>query len=289
MRMAALRSGSRLIIFCPIDLEVSRINHLKVITLMDATFYIVTVLAVILVGFGKGGMGDVLGLLGVPILTFVMPSVQAAAILLPILVVMDIIALWTWRAHWNRQTLMMVLPGGLIGIAIGWATFAIVPDYVMRLLIGFVALSFTARFFYNRYFAGNVDQPPRPNNPVRATFWSTLSGYGSFIAHAGGAPYQVYALPLKLSPKAYTGTAVRFFAIINALKLPPYYMLGLLSAGNLQTSAMLFPVALVATIAGAAVVKRMRMEVFYPWMYGMLFLAGVKLSWDGVKSLIVLF
>jgi len=253
---------------------------------MDATFYIVTVFAVLLVGFGKGGMGDVLGLLGVPILTFVMPSVQAAAILLPILVVMDIIAVWTWRAHWNKQTLMMVLPGALIGIAIGWATFAIVPDYVMRLLIGLVAISFTARFFYNRYLAGNVDQPPRPNEPVRATIWSTLSGYGSFIAHAGGAPYQVYALPLKLSPKDYTGTAVRFFAIVNALKLPPYYMLGLLSLGNLKTSAMMFPVALLATIAGAAVVKRMRMEVFYPWMYGMLFLAGLKLSWDGIRPLI---
>lgn len=256
---------------------------------MDATFYIVAVLAVTLVGFGKGGMGDVLGLLGVPILTFVMPSVQAAAILLPILIVMDLIALWTWRAHWNRATLVIVLPGALIGIAIGWATFAIVPDYVMRLLIGLVALSFTVRFFHNRYFAGNADHPPRANEPVRATIWSTLSGYGSFIAHAGGAPYQVYALPLKLSPKEYTGTAVRFFAIVNALKLPPYYMLGLLSAGNLKTSAMLFPVALVATLAGAMVVKRMRTEVFYPWMYGMLLLAGLKLSWDGIEPLVGLF
>ena len=65
-------------------------------------------------------------------------------------------------------------------------------------------------------------------------------------------------------------------------------MLGLLSAGNLQTSAMLFPVALVATVAGAAVVKRMRMEVFYPWMYGMLLLAALKLSWDGLSAFLAL-
>src|SRR5215207_2826807 len=113
---------------------------------MDSTFYIVAVIAVLLVGFGKGGMGDALGLMGVPILTFVMPAVHAAAILLPVLVVMDIIALWNWRAHWNKPTLMIVLPGALIGVAIGWVTFAIVPDYVMRLLIGAVALSFTGRF-----------------------------------------------------------------------------------------------------------------------------------------------
>lgn len=252
---------------------------------MDATFYTVAVLAVILVGFSKGGMGDALGLMGVPILTFVMPSVQAAAILLPILIVMDVIALWTWRAHWSRPTLMTILPGGMIGLAIGWVTFAIVPDYVMRLLIGGVALSFTGRFFYNRYVARAADQAPRPNEPVQATLWSTLSGYGSFIAHAGGAPFQVYVLPLKLTPKDYTGTAVRFFAILNAVKLVPYYTLGVLSVGNLKTSALMIPVALVATLAGAFVVKRMRPEVFYPWMYGMCALAGMKLVWDGIRPL----
>lgn len=252
---------------------------------MDATFYIVAAIAVMLVGFGKGGMGDALGLMGVPILSFVMPAVQAAAILLPILIVMDVIALWTWRAHWSRPTLKALLPGAMIGIVIGWVTFVIVPDYVMRLLIGGVALSFTGRFFYNRYFAGNASPPPRVNDPVRATVWSTLSGYGSFIAHAGGAPFQVYVLPLRLSPKDYTGTAVRFFAIVNAVKLVPYYMLGVLSVGNLKISAALVPVALVATLAGAFAVKRMRPEVFYPLMYGMCALAGLKLAWDGVRPL----
>ena len=111
---------------------------------MDSSFYIVAVIAVLLVGFGKGGLGDALGLMGVPILSFVMPTVQAAAILLPILIVMDVVALWTWRSHWNRQTFFVLLPGALIGILIGWLTFAHVPDYVMRLLIGAVALSFTA-------------------------------------------------------------------------------------------------------------------------------------------------
>ena len=255
---------------------------------MDILSYIVAIVAVSLVGFGKGGMGDALGLLGVPILSFVMPAVQAAAILLPILIVMDVIALWTWRAYWNKATLLIMLPGAMICTLIGWTTFAIVPDYVMRLLIGAVALSFTGRFFYNRYLAGNVDHPARANTPVRATIWSTLSGYGSFIAHAGGAPFQVYALPLKLSPKDYTGTAVRFFAIVNAAKLVPYFMLGVLSVGNLRISAMLIPVALVATMTGAFVVKRMRPEVFYPWMYGMCALAGLKLAWDGLRPVVAM-
>ncbi|MDB5523360.1 MAG: hypothetical protein JWM58_1123 [Rhizobium sp.] len=252
---------------------------------IDASFYFIAIPAVILVGLSKGGMGDALGLLGVPILSFVVPPMQAAAILLPILVVMDAAALWTWRKSGNSGLLNIMLPGALLGIAIGWATSAIVPNYVMRLIIGLVALSFTARFFYNRYFAGNAQHPARPHSVPRAGFWGTLSGYGSFVAHAGGAPFQVYALPLKLSPADYTGTAVRFFAILNAVKLVPYFMLGELDINNLYLSATLFPLAPLATIGGAYMVRRMKPDFFYPFMYGMCALAGLKLTFDGLLPL----
>ena len=253
---------------------------------MDASFYFIAIPAVILVGLSKGGMGDALGLLGVPILSFVMPPVQAAAILLPILVVMDVAALWTWRKTSNPTLLKFMLPGAMVGIAIGWATSAIVPDYAMKLIIGLVALSFTARFYYNRYFAGNLQHPAQPHNIARAGFWSTLSGYGSFVAHAGGAPFQVYALPLKLPPRDYTGAAVRFFAILNAVKLVPYFMLGELDLKNLTLSATLFPLAPLATIAGAYMVRRMKPDFFYPFMYAMCGLAGLKLTYDGLSSLL---
>lgn len=252
---------------------------------IDPSFYYIAVPAVLLVGLSKGGMGDAIGLLGVPILSFAVPPVQAAAILLPILVVMDMAALWSWRKHNNPTLLKLMLPGALIGVAIGWATSAVVPDYVMRLIIGFVALSFTGRFFYNRYIAGDVVRPPQPHNVIRAGIWSTLSGYGSFVAHAGGAPFQVYGLPLKLPPRDYTGAAVRFFAIINAVKLVPYYMLGEFDSTNLYLSATLFPIAPVATFAGAMIVRRMKPDFFYPFMYGMCALAGFKLAYDGLAPL----
>jgi uncharacterized membrane protein YfcA len=253
---------------------------------IDPSFYFIAVPAVLLVGLSKGGMGDAIGLLGVPILSFAVPPVQAAAILLPILVVMDMAALWSWRKHSNPTLLKLMLPGALAGVAIGWATSAVVPDYVMRLIIGFVALSFAGRFFYNRYLAGDVVQPAQPHNIVRAGIWSTLSGYGSFVAHAGGAPFQVYGLPLKLPPQEYTGAAVRFFAIINAVKLVPYFMLGELDATNLYLSATLFPIAPLATFAGAMIVRRMKPDFFYPFMYAMLALAGFKLVFDGVSPLL---
>jgi uncharacterized membrane protein YfcA len=253
---------------------------------IDASFYFIAIPAVILVGLSKGGMGDALGLLGVPILSFAVPPDQAAAILLPILIVMDGAALWTWRHNNNTQLLKIMLPGAIAGIVFGWVTWAFVPHYAMEIIIGLVALSFTARFYYNRYFARAVEAPPRPHTILRAGFWSTLSGYGSFVAHAGGAPFQVYGLPLRLPPRDYTGTAVRFFAILNAIKLIPYYALGTLDISALKLSATLFPLAPIATIAGAYMVRRMRPDFFYPFMYLMCALAGAKLFYDGLATIV---
>jgi len=116
--------------------------------------------------------------------------------------------------------------------------------------------------------------------------WGALAGFTSFVSHAGGPPYQIYTLPLRQDPKTYTGTSVRFFAIINAIKLVPYFALGQFDATNLSTSLVLAPLAPVATLAGAYIVKRMKPDIFYPFMYAMVLLAALKLIWDGLLHLL---
>ena len=250
----------------------------------DLQFYAAAIPAVILVGLSKGGLGGALALMGVPLLALVVPPMQAAAIFLPILIVMDIAALYMWRHHSEGTTLRLLLPGAVIGIALGWATSAMVPVNVMRLVLGTATILFVLRYFYATFGPGaGLDAPARPHRPAAATFWGTLSGYASFVAHAGGPPFQIYTLPLKLDPKTYTGASVRFFAIMNAIKVAPYFALGELDAANLSASASLLPVAVVATFAGAWVVRHLRPESFYPLMYTMALVAALKLVWDGLQ------
>mgnify|MGYP001255420440 CR=1 FL=1 len=252
---------------------------------IDPSIYYAAIPAVLLVGLTKGGMGEALSLMGVPLLAMAVPPVQAAAILLPILVVMDWVSLWIWRKHNDRTLLKMLLPGALIGIAIGWAASAYVPRDTLRLIIGVITVLFALRYFYNswRVRHGHVIRP-KPHRLVPAAVLGTLSGYGSFVAHAGGAPFQVYGLPLKLPPRDYTGASVRFFAILNFIKLGPYFALGQLDTANLTISATLIPLAIVATAVGGFAVKRMKPDVFYPFMYAMAFIAGLKLAWDGIAA-----
>lgn len=250
--------------------------------LADPYFYLAAVPAVVLVGLSKGGFGGAVGFVGVPVMALVMPPVQAAAVLLPILVLMDLVSLWTWRGVFDRRTLAIMLPGAMLGIAVGWWTAAAVTTDAIRLIVGAVTLAFVGRWLYGRFRHG-AERVAR-QNPALGAFWGTVAGFTSFVAHVGGPPYQVYTLPLRMPPTLFTGTSVVFFAITNAVKLIPYFLLGQFDAANLKASLALMPLAPLATLAGAWLVRRMRPEVFYPFTYATVALVGVKLVWDSVAS-----
>lgn len=252
----------------------------------DLVFYAAAIPAVILVGLSKGGLGGAFGLMGVPILSLVISPVQAAAIMLPIMIVMDVAGLWVWRRHYDATTLKVMLPGAVVGIGIGWLTAEFVTADIIRLIVGTIALLFVLRYAYERYDARNRgNAPPAQQNLAKGTFWATISGFTSFVTHAGGPPFQLYTLPLRFDPKTYTGTSTRYFAVVNAIKLVPYFALGQFDTGNLTTSAVLLPLAPIATFSGAWVVKRLHPEIFYPLMYLMILLTALKLVADGSNAL----
>ena len=249
--------------------------------LSDPVFYLAAIPAVVLVGMSKGGFGGAMALLGVPLLALVVSPVQAAAILLPILIAMDAVSLWAWRGFVDRRLLAIMLPGALVGIAIGWLTAAIVTEAHVRLIVGLVTLLFFLRWAFDKVLRN--DRVSTHNAP-KGIFWGAVSGFTSFVAHAGGPPYQVYALPLKQDPKLFTGTSVIFFAIVNAVKLVPYFALGQFDTTNLTASFVLMPLAPLATLTGVWIVKRMRPQVFYPFMYMMVLIVSLKLIYDGLAS-----
>ena len=249
----------------------------------DPWFYAAAVVGTFLIGMSKSGFMPGIGALGVPLMALTISPVQAAAIQLPLLVATDIIGVWNYRRTYDWANVRLLIPAAFIGIAAGWATATWVTEAHVRILVGLIGVVFTLNYWFGRKPGGAA--APRGPDAVRATFWGSLASYTSFFAHAGGPPYAVYILPQRLENALYAGTTIMFFSLVNALKLPPYFMLGQLSATNVMTSAILFPVAWASTLVGIWLVRRVPPGPFYKLLYISQFVISVKLLWDGVRQI----
>ena len=246
------------------------------IILPKLSFFLVAVPAVLISGIGKGGLGSVLGVMAVPLMALVISPVQAAAILLPLLLVMDACATWGWRHYINWQIIRVILPAGIVGVFLGFIIFYQLSEDAMRFLIGLIAVAFCLK-----QWAGKQRNLEKPGFK-KGVFWATVSGFTSFGVHAGSAPLSVYMLPLRLDKKTLAGTMAIFFGIINLIKMPAYGGLGQFSQDNLFLSAVLLPLCPVGVALGKKLVHKIREALFYRLLYIGLFVTGIKLIFDAV-------
>lgn len=252
----------------------------------DPWFYLVAVPGVLIVGIGKGGFAGGLGMLAVPLMALTVSPVQAASIMLPILCVMDVTGLKAWISTWNTSLMMRLIPGALLGVLAGYLAFEYVSDAVLKLLLGLMAILFTLNHWSKRWRA---IKPNKDVNEVadriQGGFWAGVSGFTSFLAHAGAPPLMMYLLPKQLDKRLMVGTVTIFFAIVNYVKLVPYAALGLLDATNLATSLILAPLAVIGVKLGIWLHDKINPVAFFRLMYFFLFSTGLKLAWDGATAL----
>ena len=243
-------------------------------------FYPIAIIAIFIVGISKSGFGGGLGVLAVPLMSLVIPPPQAAAILLPLLIVMDWFTVWHYRKSWDKRNLMILLPAAIVGIILGSLFFRYLSDAHIRILVGVLAVLFGANFFLKRQAAKThkADVP-------RGLLWGTIAGFTSFGVHAGGPPINIYLLPQQLKKSVFVGTTVFFFTIVNLIKLVPYTLLGQFNTGNLLTSLILAPLAPLGVWLGVKLHHRVNEKLFYTLCYLFLFVTGFKLLFDGFQGL----
>ena len=243
----------------------------------DPAFYAVTVPAVLLLGVSKSGFGAGFGSLAVPMMALAVSVPQAAAILMPVLLAMDLLGMAAFRKDFDLRLLRFLVPFGLTGIVIGALLFRVLDARVVAGIVGVFTLLFLAQ---------RLLFPPRPDS-VAPPRWigavlTATSGFTSFIAHAGGPPINAYVIPMRLSPVRFTATMAFFFFVINLAKWIPYGWLGLLDFENMSTSLVLLPIAPIGVWVGVKLARRIQPVLFYRLVYLGMFLTGSKLVWDAV-------
>jgi len=244
----------------------------------DPWFYAVAIPAVLLMGISKSGFGAGFGSLATPLMALAIPVPQAAAIMLPLLLVMDGVGVKALFQKRDRELIRLLLPAGLIGTVIGTLSFGVLSAKAVAGVVGALTLLFLAQ---RLLFPPRADAPPPPR--WLGLILGIASGFTSFVSHAGAPPVSAYVLPLRLAPITFTATMATFFAVINLSKWIPYAWLGLIDWRNITTSLVLVPLAPVGVWVGVRLVPYVPQVVFYRLVYLGMLLTGIKLLWDGLN------
>ncbi|MCC6864326.1 MAG: sulfite exporter TauE/SafE family protein [Rhodobacteraceae bacterium] len=242
-------------------------------------FWSAAVMASVLLGMSKGGM-PILSMLAVPVFALVIPSVTAAGLLLPVLVVSDFFALWAYRREFDARVLAILMPAATVGIYVGYLMAKMVSESLVTFLVGWIGLIFVVNLILSRRNSSEV----RRAEVAPGLFWGVIVGFVSFVSHSGVPPYQVYTMPLRLKKAVFVGTSAILFAYLNALKLVPYYLLGQFSMQSLRVAVVLMPVAALGVLIGVKLVKILPEHIFFRIVIWTLFLASIKLVWDGAHG-----
>jgi len=245
----------------------------------DPLFYLIAIPAVTMLGLAKGGFAGV-GMVATPLLAIFVPPLEAAAILLPILLCQDAISVWVYRRDWSAWNLKVLLTGGAIGVGVAWLLAAYVSDAMVRIAVGVIGFTFVL----NAWFGKAATEARRPT-ALSGVFWGSLSGFTSTLAQAGAPPFQVHMLPQQLDKLTLVGTHMIFFASINLMKIAPYFALGQFSTTNLATSAVLLPLAVATNFLGIWLVRRTPTVLFYKIAYVLVFLISLELMRSGATTL----
>jgi uncharacterized membrane protein YfcA len=248
--------------------------------MLDAGTILLTLSGVFVIAFMKGGFGGGFAIVGIPLLALVMDPFQAGALLAPLFVVMDVVALRYWSpATWSKVDLKLLLPGLLIGIAIGTLVLDHLDGRAVSIAMAIITLTFAAMWFRK---GGN--NTPTPRSTPKALAAGVGSGITTMVAHSGGPPLALYMLGLGLPKAIYAGTTSLFFTAGNLVKVVPWLWVAQPSATTWLLMGLSLPVIPFGVWLGWRLHERLDQAQLYRLCYLLLCVTALKLLWDGVSG-----
>jgi uncharacterized membrane protein YfcA len=240
----------------------------------------VSLAAVLLIAFMRGAFGGGFAVVGIPLMSVAMDPLTAGAVLAPLFVAMDVVALRYWRpSTWSRPDLVVLLPSLAAGIGLGVLALSVLDARAVAIVVALITLTFAGLWFRS---GGEVTA--RPRSVPRGVAAGLGSGVTTMVAHSGGPPLAMYLLPLGLSKELYAGTTSLFFTVGNAIKAVPWLLLVDLKAEAWALMAVSLLAVPTGVWAGWRLHQRLDQRQMYRACYGLLVVAALKLLWDGVSG-----
>lgn len=245
----------------------------------DLTFLIVLTISVTILGLSKGGFAGI-GMVSTPLVAAFSDPLTAVALMLPIMLVQDVVAVYLYRFEFEKSLLIKMIPGGLLGVLAAYLLASSVPEWVIKAALGAVSLLFSI-WQAVLMARGMPEIPAKPrHDTLLGVAAGAAGGFASAIAHAGSPPFQIYVMPKHLRKEIYVGTSVMFFAALNLMKLPSFVALGFFNGETLHLSLFFIPLAVASSWAGSRLVRYVDPRAFNLIITLILFFVSFVLIWQ---------
>lgn len=246
----------------------------------EPTVLTLAALGVLLISFMRGAFGGGFAILGIPLLSLGMDPIVAGGFLAPMFLAMDAFALRYWKpSTWSRPDLVFLLPGLIVGIALGFALIHLLDHHLVSVLMAAMTLAFSAL-----WLLGSKKIKARPRSPASAIVAGTASGVTTMVAHSGGPPVAMYLLPRGLPKAVYAGTTSLFFTVGNLVKAGPWLALSPPSGATITMMLLTLPAVPLGIWLGWILHERLDQKRMYAACYLLLTVTGLKLLFDGLRG-----
>ncbi|MCS7187332.1 MAG: sulfite exporter TauE/SafE family protein [Armatimonadetes bacterium] len=233
-----------------------------------------------LIGVGKSGFGGGTGILTTPLFAIALGGRTAVGVMLPLLIICDIfvLSLSYYRKNIDKNTIAVLLPSMLVGIAAGLPVLSTMPDDAFKKFIGLLALFFTIAQAYKDFFL-KIDKPIKPNLAL-GFILGFGAGFASAVAHQGGVFTTMYMLPQKMPNAVFVGTSTVLYFVVNISKILPYWQMGLLTGQGLWLGVQLLPSVAAGALLGLWLNRVLSQQAFSKIVLLLVALTALKLLTD---------
>ncbi|MFZ4469537.1 MAG: sulfite exporter TauE/SafE family protein [Pirellula sp.] len=226
------------------------------------------------IGITKSGFSGV-SLVHVLIFAYVFGAKASTGIVLPMLIAGDTMAMLMFGQHADWRYVRRMFPPALLGVIAAWLLMDVMNESYYRPTIGCIILALAvmqlARKFKEAWFTHI------PHSPWFAWVMGILVGITTMLANAAGPVYGLFLIAIGLPKKEFVGTAAWFFLLLNLIKIPFSWNLGLMNSDTLMINVILIPGISLGLLAGRAIADRIRQADFETAVLILATLAGLHM------------
>ncbi len=221
------------------------------------------------------------GILVVVLMAMALPSRMSVGVMLPLLLFGDLFALGKYWKYTDWRQFFLLLPFALAGLGAGYIVLRHATNEELKPLIGSIVLFMlflhqVSRFVKKKREDERAD-PSRRTHPLVTGVFGFFAGMGTGMANSSGPVLSLYFLIARLPKLQFLATSAWFFFLMNLLKLPLFFSLGLINAQSLTVDLLALPSVAAGAFIGYWIANRIPQERFNQAVLALAFAAAVRL------------